>query len=304
MTARFVGDTQGALAFAKSGLEIDPEHVGCLEALARTQSEFGLDQEAETTWRRLLERNAESPNAHAEMARIMLRAGRFEEAYQHASTVIRQQPDSATIRELYSEVVGHQHPLARFFLWSAKLWQGNLLVIMVAIGLAPLLSLPLLPPGTDKRIEAVLAAAAFFFCFGFAFYGAWAILAAETIIAHSAQFSRLQPEIRAQRSIYAFAWVAALVFILAVLLSAALMNAHPFLLAGNAILIGVVELIARWSPDPRKGFAARFAIIIPAAVEAIALFGPEEIVRALPFAVLPAWCITVAAPLIITGRDA
>ncbi|HEY2412941.1 MAG TPA: hypothetical protein VGI40_11895 [Pirellulaceae bacterium] len=299
MTARFVGDSRAALAFATSGLQIDPEHVGCLDTLARAQMELGIDRDAEDTWCRLLQRNPESVDAHTEMARIALRASRFAEAYQHASTAIRQQPNSTTIRELYKEVVGHQHPLARFFLWSAKLWQENTQLCSVPIVVIVCTLFLLLPQVTDKRIRAVLAVAAFFFCLGLVFYGAWAIVAAETIIAHSSRFSKLVPETRALRSVYAFAWIAVLILILALLLSAALLNAHPFLLAGNAVMIGFVELIARWAPDKRRGFAARFAMIIPVTLEALALFGSfsEEITRA--SMVILGWCATTVAALII-----
>jgi Tetratricopeptide repeat len=305
MAARFAGNHQEAVTYGESGLTIDPEHVGCLEALARSQAELG-DQNAESTWRRLLQIRPESVAAHEELARITLHAEHFAEAYEHVSAAIRQEPNSSALRDLYGEVVRHQHPLARFFLWTSKPWQGHpaLIYIIVAIGLAPLLSLKLLPKGTDKRIEAVLAALAFFFCLGFAFYGAWAIVAAETIIAHSAQFSRLVPETRALRPAYAFAWIAAVVIILAVLTSAALMTAQPILLAGNTVVAGIVELIARRSPDGRRRHAARLAMGIPLAVEVIALFGsfPESIRGAAPGLILGAWCITVAAPLIITDR--
>jgi len=303
--ASFAWDASGACRYASQGLAIDPQHEGCLKSLAAAQIERQRDADAAVTLRRMLELKPESVFAHAELARIALRGQRYHDAYAHVSTVIATNPESASLRELYSEVVSHLHPVARFFLRIERALETypSLGFVGGLMALVPVFSLTLLPKDTSTAVGASLTALGFFFAMAVLCSGALAIFAADTVIAWSGKFSRLVPETRSRRFVYAAGWLAAAGVILGTLSAAFLMSAQPILLVVNTLLAGGVIAISRLAADENCRRATCALVLVPIVMQGVALFWtPDDALRSVAFSLtIAGWGGTFIAAVLLSG---
>jgi Flp pilus assembly protein TadD len=300
--ALFAGSRTQTRSYALSGLDCDPDNQNCLELLASLQMDAEQPQEAESNLRRLLELNPESSLGHYLMAKVQFGRQRFGESYEHIAAAIRLDPTDQDTVNLHSEVVKHQHPLARILLFLTRQWE-RMPYIMGILGMLPLGLLAMVSP-SKRDVPALLAVAVVAFALIWMTAGLWGLLAAETIISFSRRYSRLVPESRSKRFVYASVWAGTLIAVTGVLATAIWSTPQPILLAGNMVVAGIAVMIGQWAATRTKAIAAMAAAAIPLAMQIAAFcWAPDESMRgSLMMIVLVAWCITIIVALVGGGR--
>lgn len=94
------GEQKWALAqerYAKV-LQLQPHHVGALNALAVIQAQAGMAQAALQHFRAALEADPQAAHVHNNLGYTLLHLGRLEEAREELELALRLNPDSATVR--------------------------------------------------------------------------------------------------------------------------------------------------------------------------------------------------------------
>lgn len=211
-TALVEGDAREAASHAQTGLENDPDHEGCLEALAAAQQAYSAVDKKRKTLLRLVELNPESVFAHRQLATDALAEGKPLEAFQHARSAIHIDPGDADARDTYQEVVRHQHPAIRLLLWSSTPWHRY--AWFPVLGGIPLVLLMLRKPNPGQGDPWFWAAFCFFVMF--VGYGLFAIVLVEFIASHSRRLSPILPEAAATRRCFLVAGVIIGVFAAAI----------------------------------------------------------------------------------------
>jgi TolB-like protein/Tfp pilus assembly protein PilF len=98
------GQHEKALHYIQQSLRLDPLNLVQLYNLADTQRQLGRTEEAERSFRRLLEINPQDWGSHTQLAIIMLESGRIEQAWEElALEVDPQQQEYGRILALYAQ---------------------------------------------------------------------------------------------------------------------------------------------------------------------------------------------------------
>lgn len=79
-------------------LQLQPHHVGALNALAVIHAQAGLAQAALAHFRAALEADPQAAHVHNNLGYTLLHLGRLEEAREELELALRLSPDSATVR--------------------------------------------------------------------------------------------------------------------------------------------------------------------------------------------------------------
>ena len=131
----------------REGLEINPDHEGCLQVLALSLNLQGKRDVATNTVGELLEANPESADAHANAGYLALHKNDIDSARTHFVEALRLDPDNQWAQGGLAEVIKATNPLYRQFLrfsvWIADIgsqyrW-GLIIGLLVVIRLFPFL---------------------------------------------------------------------------------------------------------------------------------------------------------------------
>ena len=102
--ATALGQAEDALRYYQLGLRQDPLHLVLLYNLATAQWQLGRTEDAEQSFRRLLELNPEDWGSHTQLAIIMLGSGRIEQAREELDLEVDpQQQEYGRILALYAQ---------------------------------------------------------------------------------------------------------------------------------------------------------------------------------------------------------
>jgi|GEM_PF-3615101 len=300
--ARVAGRSKQSIDFAREGLSIDPEHRNCLRLVALGEIGLKRPEAAEITLRRMLSLDPESNFAHEHLSSTLLMQGRSAEAYEHVKALIRRDPDDEDVRLIYGEVVRHQHPVARWLLRSGDFW-FDWIYAFVPLGFVPLLSIKWLQLDEPwKTLFTILAVLWLLLCCA---YSVVAAGVAEAIITFSTRFNRLLPETRGMRWLYALAAGGAVIAFAALVFGAAIGSSQPILIGGNILVAGAIAVAASLSRTGREMRLQLLALLVPIAVQTIALLWQPDARRAggAAMLVLAAWALAIAFPLMISNRE-
>lgn len=301
--ARFGQKHEQALRYAEQGLRIDPEHLPCLRHAAEALVALARNDAAESTLRRILSLEPESLFAHEHLARLLLAEGRRAEAYEHVRVIIRLAPDNADVRDVYGEVVRHQHPLARWLLVSSDWWY-KLLYLVLPLGLLPLASLEWISvESSTKRVLAVGGVLWLLLC---GCYPVIASAAAEGLIAFSGRFNQLLPGTRHLRSAYVVGILGGTIALGAVLAGIVTQTSQPLLLGGNALVALTIWYFARSAATERRRIVCLSTLVVPLGLQLVSLLWQPTVYGGSTmdvFVVLASWAVAIAVALKVSDHE-
>ncbi len=104
-----------ALEAAEQGLAVNPWHVGCLQQRAIALGRLGRNEEADAAFRAALSAEPESPYAHLEYGRLLLRSDHPGQAQEHLREALRLDPNREDqVRPLLTEALRRKFRLHRW----------------------------------------------------------------------------------------------------------------------------------------------------------------------------------------------
>lgn len=112
-----LGDTRDAISLAQQGLERNPEHPGCLNALSSAMSASGHLNDAQRASLAALASNPDDAYTHANRGWLLLRTGQNEDALTHFRSSLRQHPDSLWARLGLKEAIKRRF---KPYAWAAR----------------------------------------------------------------------------------------------------------------------------------------------------------------------------------------
>lgn len=242
------GNTTQAASHAETGLTHDPDHEGCLEALATAHQ--GSTLRKQRILLRLVELNPESVFVHRHLAETALAANEPHAALEHARTAIQLDPLDDGALEAYHEAVRGQHPVIRFLSWSSTPWRRY--PWFPVLGGIPMLLLILIRGHSVDKDGDLWFWGAFCFFATFLLYGIATIVFTELIASHSRRLSELLPEAAQTRR--RFYWAAGFVILLAMSIAAAVWWQGPLPVIAF-YLGGTIIILVRWA------LAAKFTLV-------------------------------------------
>lgn len=131
----------------REGLQLNPDHEGCLQVLALSLNVQGKRDFATDTVGELLASNPESPDAHANAGFLALNKNDVDAARTHFVEALRLDPDNQWAQNGLAEVIKATNPLYRQFLrfsvWMADIGEkyrwGLIIGLLVVIRFVPIL---------------------------------------------------------------------------------------------------------------------------------------------------------------------
>ena len=106
---RRAGELERAREILDRGLQRHPDYPSAHVVLGRVHADLGSDEEAATSFRRVLELDPENLIARRSLAEAARSAGRDEEALQHYRELLAQDPSASEVREIVDELDARLH---------------------------------------------------------------------------------------------------------------------------------------------------------------------------------------------------
>ncbi len=124
-----------SLEYAQNGLQLNAEHVGCLNMRAMSLVKLNRASEAYETIEFALRREPENSHSHANFGWTMLESGQYNRAFEHFKEALRLDPNNEYARTGLKEAIKSKNRIYRiilkYFLWVGKLRKKSQWILII-----------------------------------------------------------------------------------------------------------------------------------------------------------------------------